>query len=79
MNYLEDFFSLDKFYYPATFSIIGGVVFFAIFFLLGLNFNEIILYFFIGIGFLLGNHIKVLQIQKQFKIENKSRKKSKIK
>lgn len=71
MNYLEDFFSLDKLYYPINFSIVGGIIFFALFFLLNLNFNEIILYVFIGISFLLGNHIKVLQLQKETKKKKK--------
>lgn len=78
MNYWEDFFSLDKIIYPSATSILMGIVYFIFSYLMNLSFSEPSFYLFIGIGFLIGNVIKIKILEqersKEHKILDKKRK-----
>ena len=70
MNYLEDFFSLDKMIYPISTSIFMGLVYFIFAYLMNLAFSEPLFYIFIGVGFVIGNTVKVKVLEKQRIIED---------
>ena len=69
MNYLENFFSLDKMIYPFLTSIFMGLVYFIFAYLMNLAFSEPLFFIFVGAGFVIGNIVKVKVLEKQQIIE----------
>lgn len=63
MSFWEDFFSLDKIIIPLFFGILFGIIFGIFCFFIKKPIDDIFLIFFMCIGFIFGNYIKVLKIQ----------------
>jgi hypothetical protein len=79
MSYWEDFFTLDKMIYPGSASIFMGGIYFVFAYLLNLAFSEPLFYIFIGVGFIIGNTLKIKALEKQRSIEASLLKKKKAK
>lgn len=77
MNYWEDFFSLDKIKYPFISSLLMGILYFVISYILSIKFSEEFFYSFVSLGFILGNFykVKILIKERNLKKTNKVRKK----
>lgn len=69
MSYWEDFFSLDKIIYPALTSILMGFIYFIFAYLMNLAFSEPLFYIFVGVGFFIGNIIKIKTLEKKRVLE----------
>lgn len=78
MNYWEDFFSLEKIWYPALGSIFTGFLFLTLTALMTIPFNEIGFYVFVGIGFIVGNILKINKLN-QLRLLKKAQKKKRSK
>ena len=79
MSYWEDFFTLDKMIYPASVSIFMGVIYFIFAYLMNLAFSEPLFYIFVGVGFIIGNTIKIKALEKKRLLEASLLKKKKAK
>lgn len=74
MSFWEDFFSTDKIIYAAIGSFLAGVILIVISLLLNQEFNEIALGSFMGVGFVIGNYIKVNKLKEERRRLRKKRK-----
>lgn len=59
MNDLENFFSTEKIIYPIGFSILFGVIIKIIEYLFNLRMPELIFWIVMGVGFIIGNQLKI--------------------
>jgi hypothetical protein len=74
MSFWEDFFSTDKIIYAAIGSFLAGVILIVISLLLNQEFNEIVLGASMGVGFVIGNYIKVNKLKEERRRLRKKRK-----
>ena len=59
MSELEKFFSTEKIVYPIYFSLLFGVIIKAIEYFFNLRMPEIIFWIVMGVGFIIGNQLKI--------------------
>lgn len=65
MNFWEDFFSLNKIFIPIIFSILLGFLAMVVFFFIRKPLSELALWVFLGMGFIIGNILKVYLLEKE--------------